>query len=105
VLTLGLVALAAAEGCKQKQPEPIPGPKAHGGSCERGWDLLGSRGAWMRLCSAWRACDVQCRTAADGTCGAGASRPRNRVNVAAPAVCHSGTCPAAAAPAQRRPLV
>lgn len=25
---LGLVALWAAEGCKQKSPEPIPGPKA-----------------------------------------------------------------------------
>ena len=25
---LGLVALLATEGCKQKMPEPIPGPKA-----------------------------------------------------------------------------
>jgi hypothetical protein len=28
VLTLGLVALTAVQGCKQKSPEPIPGPKA-----------------------------------------------------------------------------
>jgi hypothetical protein len=28
VLTLGLVSLAAVQGCKQKEPEPIPGPKA-----------------------------------------------------------------------------
>jgi hypothetical protein len=28
VLTLGLVALTAVQGCKQKEPEPIPGPKA-----------------------------------------------------------------------------
>jgi hypothetical protein len=28
VLTLGLVALATTQGCKRKEPEPIPGPKA-----------------------------------------------------------------------------
>ena len=28
VLTLGLVALTAVQGCRQKNPEPIPGPKA-----------------------------------------------------------------------------
>jgi hypothetical protein len=28
--SLGLVALLATEGCKQKEPEPIPGPKAPG---------------------------------------------------------------------------
>jgi hypothetical protein len=28
VLALGLVALATTEGCKRKEPEPIPGPKA-----------------------------------------------------------------------------
>jgi hypothetical protein len=28
VLFLGLLALAAAQGCKHKRPEPIPGPKA-----------------------------------------------------------------------------
>jgi hypothetical protein len=28
VLTLGLAALAATQGCKRKEPEPIPGPKA-----------------------------------------------------------------------------
>ena len=28
MLTLGLAALAAAEGCKRNAPEPIPGPKA-----------------------------------------------------------------------------
>jgi hypothetical protein len=28
--SLGLVALLTTAGCKQKDPEPIPGPKAHG---------------------------------------------------------------------------
>ena len=28
VLPLGLAALAAIQGCKRKEPEPIPGPKA-----------------------------------------------------------------------------
>jgi len=28
VLVLGIAALAAAQGCKRKDPEPIPGPKA-----------------------------------------------------------------------------
>jgi hypothetical protein len=28
VLTLGLAALATTQGCKRKEPEPIPGPKA-----------------------------------------------------------------------------
>jgi hypothetical protein len=30
VASLGLAALLATEGCKQKNPEPIPGPKAPG---------------------------------------------------------------------------
>ena len=30
VAGLGLVALLTTEGCKQKEPEPIPGPKAPG---------------------------------------------------------------------------
>jgi hypothetical protein len=30
VASLGLAALLATEGCKQKEPEPIPGPKAPG---------------------------------------------------------------------------
>jgi hypothetical protein len=28
VLTLGLATVGAVEGCKRKEPEPIPGPKA-----------------------------------------------------------------------------
>lgn len=30
VASLGLVALLTTEGCKQKDPQPIPGPKAPG---------------------------------------------------------------------------
>jgi len=105
VLTLGLVALTAAVGCKQKQPEPIPGPKAgmavHVSAAGIAW-FQGSLD------------EAFARPGVHVTCGAERPpmapvapelpRARNRVNVAAPAVCHSGTCPAAA-PAQRRPLV
>ena len=30
ILALGLVALSATQGCKQKEPEPLPGPKVGG---------------------------------------------------------------------------
>jgi hypothetical protein len=30
VLTLGLVALAAVQGCKRNDPKPLPGPRADG---------------------------------------------------------------------------
>jgi hypothetical protein len=30
ILALGLVALTATQGCKQKEPEPLPGPKVGG---------------------------------------------------------------------------
>jgi len=41
VLTLGLVALAAAEGCKQKAAGTHSGPKAGMAvHVERGWDCL-----------------------------------------------------------------
>jgi hypothetical protein len=35
VAGLGLVALLATQGCKQKNPEPIPGPKAPGAEVMR----------------------------------------------------------------------
>jgi hypothetical protein len=107
VLTLGLVALTAAEGCKQRQPEPIPGPKSESGVVSH---ASAAGIAWFQ----GSLDEAFARPGAHVTCNAERPpmapvapelpRPRNRVNVAAPAACHSGTCPAAAH-AQRRPLV
>jgi hypothetical protein len=106
VLALGLVALTAAEGCKQKMPEPIPGPKAASG-------VVGhARAAGI----AWFQGSLDeafARPGAHVTCGAERPamapvapelpHPRNRVSQPSPAACQGGSCPTARAP--RRPLV
>ena len=107
ILTLGLVALTAAEGCKRNAPEPIPGPKAvpaavgHARAAGIAWFQGSLDEAFARpnvhvTCAAVRA--------PMAPLGADLSRPmRNRLNTAPPAACPSGTCPSTAAP--RRPLV
>jgi hypothetical protein len=106
VLTLGLLAMTAAEGCKQKMPEPIPGPKAaptamgHPPAAEIAWfqgslDEAFARPSANVTCAAERA--PMAPLAPD------LARTRNRLSAPSPAACRSGACPSA--PSPRRPLV
>ncbi len=108
ILTLGLVALTAAEGCKRNAPEPIPGPKAvpavvgHARAAGIAW-FQGSLDEAFARPSARVTCAAAER-ASIAPLGADLSRPlRNRLNTPPPAACRSAPCPSAAAP--RRPLV
>jgi hypothetical protein len=105
VLTLGLVALAATQGCKRKEPEPIPGPKAVPAVVGH---VRAAGIAWFQgsLDEAFARPDIHTTCATER----GATRPlvpdvsrmRNRPNSPAPAACRTEPCPAAAYP---RPLV
>jgi hypothetical protein len=106
VLTAGLVALAATQGCKRKEPEPIPGPKAvpavvgHARAAGIAW-FQGS------LDEAFARPDVHttCATERRATTPVvpDLSRMRNRLNSPAPAACRTEPCPAAVP--YPRPLV
>jgi hypothetical protein len=48
VACLGLVALLTTEGCKQKNPEPIPAPKAPGAGAEMGRAVSAAGIAWFQ---------------------------------------------------------
>ena len=107
MLTLGLAALAAAEGCKRNAPEPIPGPKAvpaavgHPSAAGIAWFQGSLDEAFARPGAHVTCAEVRAPLA---PLGADLSRPtRNRLTTPPPAACRSGTCPTTAAP--RRPLV
>jgi hypothetical protein len=106
VLILGLVALTAAEGCKQRQPEPIPGPKAGAGVVGH---TRAAGIAWFQgsLDEAFARPTMHVTCGAEGPAMAPVApelpRLRTRVSAPSPAACQSGSCPVA--PAPRRPLV
>jgi hypothetical protein len=106
VLTLGLVALTAAEGCKRQEPEPIPAPKAvsvavgHTRAAGIAWfqgslDEAFARPSVHATCAAERAPIAPLAPEL--------SRTHNRLNTPSPTACRSGTCRSGASP--RRPLV
>jgi hypothetical protein len=102
VLTLGLAALATTQGCKRKEPEPIPGPKAVSMAIARApgiaWFQGGLDEAFTRTPSI---CSAEPRPIAP--LAPDLARLRNRSNSPAPAACRAGSCPPTANP--RRPLV
>lgn len=107
VLTLGLVALTAAEGCKRNEPEPIPGPKAVATAAVGRTRAAGI--AWFQ----GSLDEAFARPSVHVTCATGRapmaplapdlSRTRNRLNSPSPTACRGGTCRSGASP--RRPLV
>ena len=108
ILTLGLVALTTADGCKRNAPEPIPGPKAvpavvgHARAAGIAW-FQGSLDEAFARPNARVTCAAAER-ASMAPLGADLTHPlRNRLNIPHPAACRSAPCPSAAAP--RRPLV
>ena len=104
VLTLGLVALAATQGCKRKEPEPIPGPKAvsaavgHARASGIVWFQGGLDEAFTRTP---RICSSDRRFVAP--LAPELARMRNRANSPPPSACRAEPCPPVAYP--RRPLV
>ena len=109
VLTLGLVALAAAGGCKRNAPEPIPGPKAapavvgHPGSSGIAWFQGSLDEAFARPDAHVTCASNRAPMAPMAPLAPDVSRTRNRLNPPSPAACRSGTCPSTTA--ARRPLV
>ena len=102
VVTLGLVALTAVQGCKQKEPEPIPGPKAGAVTVpfvhtpgiawfQGSFDEAFARTDAPRSCRGER--DLAAPQAAE------LPRPRKRANSESPALCTGGPC----TPASQRP--
>ena len=106
VFTLGLVALAATQGCKRKEPEPIPGPKA--GSVAVGHAIAPGI-AWFQggldeafTSTTARICSNDRRSVAPVT--PDLARMRNRATPPPrPAACHAEPCPPN--PYPRHPLV
>jgi hypothetical protein len=105
VLTLGLVALAATQGCKRKNPEPIPGPKAasvavggHAVAPGIAWFQGGLDEAFTRTA---RMCSNDRRAVAP--VAPDPARMPNRANPPPPAACRAEPCPPG--PYPRRPLV
>ena len=104
VLTLGVLALVTAQGCKRKDPEPIPGPKAdpvavgHALAPGIAWFQGGLDEAFTRTA---RICSMDRRPIAP--VAPDLARMRNRANSPAPAACRAEPCPPVAYP--RRPLV
>jgi hypothetical protein len=104
VVTLGLVALAATQGCKRKEPKPIPGPKVvsvaigHTRAPGIAWFQGGLEEAFTRTPMV---CSMDRRSVAPPPLDL--ARMRNRTNSPAPAACRSEPCPPVAYP--RRPLV
>ena len=108
VVTLGLAALTAADGCKRNVPEPIPGPKAAPAvlSPARAAGIAWFQGSLDEAFARPNA-HVTCAAerASMAPLGADLARPlRNRLNPSPPAACPSGTCPTST-PTPRRPLV
>jgi hypothetical protein len=107
VMTLGLVALTAAEGCKQRSPEPVPPPKAspaetgHVRAAGIAWfqgaldEAFASPGSVHTTCGAER--PPMAPLAPD------LPRVRTRVNPPSPMACQGDHCPTVVTP--RRPLV
>jgi len=105
VLTLGLAALAATQGCKRKEPEPIPGPKAvavavgHVRAPGIAWFQGGLDEAFTTTATI---CSNDRRSVAP--VAPDVARMRSRVNSPpTPAACRAEPCPPNAYP--RRPLV
>jgi hypothetical protein len=102
VLTLGLAALAATQGCKRK--EPIPGPKAISVAIGRAdapgivWFQGGLDEAFARTA---RVCSNDRRSAVP--LAPDLARMRNRTSSPSPAACRGESCPPM--PYPRRPLV
>jgi len=98
------VALAATQGCKRKEPEPIPGPKAasmavgHARAPGIAWFQGGLEEAFTRTASI---CSTERRSVAP--LAPDLARMRNRANAPPPAGCRAEPCPPIAYP--RRPLV
>ena len=94
VLAVGLVALAATEGCKRKEPEPIPGPKAgsmavgHAFAPGIAWFQGGLDEAFARTA---RICSTEQRSVAP--VAPDPPRMRNRANSPPPPACRSEPCP------------
>jgi hypothetical protein len=104
VLTLGLVALVATQGCKRKEPEPIPGPKAvsmpvdHARAPGIAWFQGGLDEAFTRTV---RICSTERRSVAPAA--PDVVRMRTPANPPPAAACRAQPCPPIAYP--RRPLV
>jgi hypothetical protein len=102
VLTLGLMALAATQGCKRKEPEPIPGPKAasmavgHARAPGIAWFQGGLDEAFS---STARICSSERRSVAPAA--PDIARMRNRGNSPPPPACPSEPCSTAASPRRR----
>jgi hypothetical protein len=102
VLTLGLVALAAAQGCKRREPEPIPGPKA----AAMAMDHARAPGiAWFQggldeaFTSTARICSTERRSATP--VAPDLPRIRNRAIPAPSPACRGEPCPAITYPRRR----
>jgi hypothetical protein len=103
VLTVGLVALATTQGCKRKEPEPIPGPKAP--SVAVGHRLAPGI-AWFQggldeaFASTAKICSTERRSVAP--MAPELPRVRNRASSPPPAAgCRSEPCPTSASPRRR----
>jgi hypothetical protein len=101
VLTLGLVAVAATQGCKRS--EPIPGPKATSGAVGHhaqapgiAWFQGGLDEAFTRTS---RICSAEGHTVAP--LSTDLARMRNRAISPSPAVCRGSTCPPVTYPRRR----
>jgi len=103
VLTLGLAALAATQGCKRK--EPIPGPKAVSvaiGHAHAPGIVWFQGGLDEAFASTPRVCSNERRST--GPLGPDLARMRTRASSPSPAACHGeSSCPPM--PYPRRPLV
>ena len=106
VLIVGLAALTAIPGCKRKNPEPIPGPKAVAAAAVGHARAKGI--AWFQgsLDEAFARPDLHttCATERRATMplAPDLSRTRPRQNSSSPQACRTEPCPPAAYP---RPLV
>jgi hypothetical protein len=102
VLTVGLVALATTEGCKRKEPEPIPGPKAASVAVHQG---LAPGIAWFQggldeaFASTAKICSTERRSVAP--MAPELPRMRNRASSPPPAGCRSEPCPSSGSPRRR----
>ena len=104
VLTLGLVALATTQGCKRKEPEPIPAPKAasmavgHVRAPGIAWFQGGLDEAFS---SAARICSTERRSVAPAAVAPDIARMRNRTSSPPRPACPSEPCSTAANPRRR----
>jgi hypothetical protein len=108
VLTLGLVALTVVQGCKRKEPEPIPGPKAGLGMVAFAHPPPGI--AWFQgsLDEAFARTEMHlnCRDRAlMAPRATEMMRARKRLNTPAPVACPADSCPPGPGPHPRHRLV